>query len=91
MNNLAAAKDTFDQGLALLHTRDDPAERALLLDSVGALFQASGEIERAWAHYLQGVALNRENSYKTAQIESLLNLGRLMEQQQEADLAIFFL
>ncbi|MGB7247892.1 MAG: CHAT domain-containing protein [Phormidesmis sp.] len=88
--DLAAAKAAFDQGFAQLAVQDDAAERSLLLDSLGSWHQASGDSQTAWALYLQALQLSRQTADKPAQIETLLNLGQLMESQDQIDLAIFF-
>ncbi|MEM9090733.1 MAG: CHAT domain-containing protein [Cyanobacteria bacterium P01_F01_bin.53] len=88
--NPTAAKEAFDKGFDLLAMQDDPIERAYLLDSLGSLFQDSEDFEQAWAQYFQALRLSQTTDDKPIQIDVLLNLGGLMESQDQPDLAIFF-
>ncbi|MFK8184717.1 MAG: CHAT domain-containing protein [Phormidesmis sp.] len=88
--NTVASRQSLDQGIKLLSQQDSLVERALLLDSMGSLLKAEGEIEQAWSHYLQAWQLSHRNSDNTGEIALWLNLGGLMETQQEPELAIFF-
>ena len=88
--DLAAAKAAFDQGFTLLEKQDDLLERAALLDSLGSLYRESNQADQAWSAHWQALRLSQRNGYKTPEIEVLLNLGKLMAQQQQPNLAIFF-
>ena len=88
--NTSAAKQAFEQGFELLKQHNDPFERALLLDSVGSVFKAEGDIEQAWTKYLQGWQLSRQSNDPVSEMAVLLNLGALMEEEAEPALAIFF-
>lgn len=89
-NKQPEARAALQDGLRLLEANDDPIERAILLDSFGLLHQAAGEVDTAWLTYQQALQLSRQHNNKISEIESLLNLGSLMEQQAQPDLAIFF-
>lgn len=88
--DLVAAKAAFDQGFTLLGNQDDPLERAALLDSLGSLHRESDQADQAWSAHWQALRLSQRNGYKTPEIEVLLNLGKLMAQQQQLNLAVFF-
>ncbi|PZO51722.1 MAG: hypothetical protein DCF15_14470 [Phormidesmis priestleyi] len=88
--DFTAAKAAFDQGFTLLNQQDDPLERAALLDSLGSLYRESKQADQAWSAHWQALQLSQRNGYKTPEIEVLLNLGKLMAQQQQPNLAIFF-
>jgi len=90
----AAATATLTEAQTLLATIEDPEtaarEKAILLDSFGTLHQANGDFEQAWLTYRQALTLTEQNNDTIGQIDSLLNLARLMEAQNETALAIFF-
>ncbi|MGB3297454.1 MAG: CHAT domain-containing protein [Phormidesmis sp.] len=88
--NLAMAQATFERGFDLLARRESDRERSILVNSLGSLYQASGEVEQAWHSYRQALRLTRQTNNKFGEIETLLNMGRLMEAQQQPNLAIFF-
>ena len=93
-NDLVAAKDAFDQGMVLLNqqlnSRYEQTERAMLIDSIGSLHEAGGDIEPAWTNYLQAWQLNWQSGHTENEIAVLLNIGKLMQRQSEPALAIFF-
>ena len=88
--NLAAAEEISGRGFELLAEQDDMQERAILLNSLGALQRAAGDFEQAWSTHLQALRLSQQTGDVQGQIEVKLNLGWLMEGQGQPDLAIFF-
>ncbi|MEM6453255.1 MAG: CHAT domain-containing protein [Cyanobacteria bacterium P01_D01_bin.105] len=88
--NFDTAQIAFDDGFELLKQQDDPTERALLIDSVGSLFKAKGNLEQAWKSYLNAWQLSRQSNDTAGEIAVLLNLGELLNSQGESALAIFF-
>mgnify|MGYP001145779798 CR=1 FL=1 len=97
-NDLSSAESTLNQAQTRLSQQTDISEslpenlreRAILLDSFGSLYQAQGNIEQAWSAYRQALALSLTNADKVGEIDSLINLGKLMEAQSQPSLAIFF-
>ncbi|MEO1391033.1 MAG: CHAT domain-containing protein [Cyanobacteria bacterium J06634_6] len=87
--NYSAARTALNQALTLLDAEDVPYQRAVLLDSFGALHKAEGDVEAAWQAYRQAIALS-QGSDKVGEITSLFNLGSLMEDQDQPELAILF-
>jgi CHAT domain-containing protein/Tfp pilus assembly protein PilF len=95
--NQTLAQATFERGLTLLALKDGMSEppswlieRAILINSLGELYQAKGDRDRAWQSYLQAFQLAKQTQDKIGEIEALLNFGRLMEAQGQPNLAIFF-
>ncbi len=98
--DLAAAEEILARGFELLSEQavseqavseqDDAQERAILLNSLGALQRTTGEFEQAWSTHLQALRLSQQTGDVQGQIEVKLNLGWLMEGQAQPDLAIFF-
>ncbi len=93
-NDLSSAESTLGLALTRLSQQEDPEEnleeQAILLDSFGSLYQAQGDTDKAWSAYRQALGLSRANADKIGEIDSLLNLGKLMEAQSQPSLAIFF-
>jgi len=94
-DNLTAAQASFDKSLELLRQSDLTErsaliERSVVLDSVGSLNQAKGDIDRAWTNYFQSWQIAWKNGDPAKEIPVLLNLGELMQSQSEPELAIFF-
>lgn len=100
-NNQTAAQTAFERGMAVLAANNNQAsneaepqswvmERAILVNSLGELYQAKGDRDRAWQSYLQAFQLAKQTQDKIGEIEALLNFGRLMEAQAQPNLAIFF-
>jgi CHAT domain-containing protein len=88
--NYAAAQEAFDRGFSLLAQKDDLLERAILLDSLGSLYQATDEPDKAWSAHLKSLRLSEQTEDVVGEIDALLNLGKIMEGQAQPDLAIFF-
>ncbi len=97
-NDLSSAETVLNQAQTRLSQQEDVPEnlteslieRAILLDSFGSLYQAQGNIEQAWSAYRQALSLSLTNADKIGEIDSLINLGKLMEAQAQPSLAIFF-
>lgn len=89
-SDYAAAAQSFDRGFSLLAAQDSPAERAVLLNSVGSLNEAKGDAQKAWSVYLQALRLSQQAEDTVGETEVLLNLGQLMEAQERPEVAIFF-
>jgi CHAT domain-containing protein/Tfp pilus assembly protein PilF len=95
--NQIAAQEFFARGLTLLTVQEDAPEpeiwlleRAILINSLGELYQAKGDRTQAWQSYLQAFQIAKQTADKVGEIEALLNFGRLMEAQGQPNLAIFF-
>ncbi|MEM6867500.1 MAG: CHAT domain-containing protein, partial [Cyanobacteria bacterium P01_C01_bin.121] len=92
--NTTDAEATLVQAQNLIATIENPEdanrEKAILLDSFGSLHQTKGDFEQAWLTYRQALTLSEQNNDTIGQIDSLLNLGKLMESQDQPNLAIFF-
>ena len=94
--NYEAAQTTFDQGLSLLAAQNDTEEQAILLGSTATLAQVTGQTETAWKTHLRALRLSQQQGDKESEpnkineIEVFSNLGQLMEEQAQPQLAIFF-
>ncbi|MEP7009843.1 MAG: serine/threonine-protein kinase [Acidobacteriota bacterium] len=89
------ARDLLDRGVEKLHRdlSDQPAVRAQLLDTVGAVYDSLGNYEPAIANLRQAVALRRDlhPAEPLALAESLGHLGeayRNVERMPEAEAAL---
>lgn len=85
------ANTTLSKAYALLNAQSDPnpKELAYLLNRAGQLAQFSTDRETAWQSYRQALRLSQRID-DSGQIQALLNLGSLLEDQKQPDLAIFF-
>ncbi|PZO11838.1 MAG: hypothetical protein DCF25_18695 [Leptolyngbya foveolarum] len=85
------ANTTLSKAYALLNAQSDPnpKELAYLLNRAGQLAQFSTDRETAWQSYRQALQLSQQID-DSGQVQALLNLGSLLEDQKQPDLAIFF-
>ncbi len=95
--NQTAAQTAFEHGVTLLTPEANEVEpqiwvreRAILVNSLGELSQAKGDRDQAFQFYLQAFQLAQQEEDKIGEIEALLNFGRLMEAEEQPNLAIFF-
>lgn len=101
-NDTSAAQTVLDQALKLSRTLDHTQSRTLshtdtfayeqtvLFNNLGTLSQIQSNNEQAWQNYRQALRLSRQSNDKVSEIRTNLNLGQLIEAENQPELAIFF-
>ncbi|MEK6606010.1 MAG: tetratricopeptide repeat protein, partial [Nitrospirota bacterium] len=81
MGDHAAALGHYSQALALSREIKDRRGEAVVLNNLGLLQQARGELDQAEQHFQQALAINTELNERRAMASNLSNLGALSEKR----------
>ena len=91
LGNYPEALETYEESLALKRELGDRAGEATTLGNIGIVYRLLGNYPEALKTYEESLALQRELGNRAGEALTLANIGKLLDTQQQPELAITFL